>query len=505
MLGRSARRPSPGTARTSSSSSWATVSLPDRRHPDRPLPPQHERVGGRDAAHRRRRRARPPPEPDQRRCPGGAPGRLGSTRRRTRSPLAPRAATASCSPSSSCSRGPRPGGASRRSPPSRCSASRFIGAGSRGPVVGLVAGLFVMLALSVGDRASRRRLVLLAVALTLSVAIVPQLVPGQNVSRSLSVLVGGNSDAAERTSRTAASTSVGRLQNFSDHPFTGIGTGSFAHNDPVAIYPHNIFLRQPPSSASSASSSSPPDRLRVRQRDQGLARVGGRGPPAGRARRRLPQRRVVNAQFSGDLALNPGIWLGAGLAMGLVQRVVPTSPGQSPSAGCARAGAARARASPSARHAGRLGRALPAAATVAPLAAPQRTPAWAARSRARRRAPSSGARSPSPAARAARGGRSARSASSTPADGTAWVDVGEAVAEQTSSLRAVARRRPPARRRAPLRPPGDEMRRAIAGEHGVPVTQIEIRPAKRRVAGGDTRELLWTAAASRTASTCSAP
>src|SRR5205823_13352457 len=119
----------------------------------------------------------------------------------------------------------------------------FIGAGSRGPVVGLVVGVVVLFALMLGDRRSRRRLVLLGVALIVSAVIVPQLVPGQNVSRSLSVLVGGNQDSG------GADVSNGRVQlwhaawqDLGNHPLKGIGTGSFDAIHPIEIYPHNLFL-----------------------------------------------------------------------------------------------------------------------------------------------------------------------------------------------------------------------------------------------------------------------
>ncbi len=208
----------------------------------------------------------------------------------------------------------------------------FIGAGSRGPVVGLVAGLLVLFALTLGDRLSRRRLVLLAVALLASAVLIPQLVPGQNVSRSLSVLVGGGQDAGGgdvSNGRTALWGDAWR--DFGDHPLTGIGTGSFAHTNPIGIYPHNAFLE-------AASELGLP----------GLLLVGGLVALAfvhvGRAWRRSAGEdrthaalvggylaaAAVNAQFSGDFPTNTALWLGAGLALGLLQRIVPHPPEQEP-------------------------------------------------------------------------------------------------------------------------------------------------------------------------------
>jgi O-antigen ligase len=209
----------------------------------------------------------------------------------------------------------------------------FIGAGSRGPVVGLAAGLLILLVLTLGDRVSRRRLILLGVALLVCAVIIPQLVPGQNISRSLSVLVGQSGEDVG-----GGDLSNGRYDlwskawhAFGDHPLLGVGTGGFAHINPVAIYPHNVFLEAAAEygilglflvagvigfgffSAGRAWSLA-----RDRDRDQAALVLAFLGAA------------VVNAQFSGDFTNNTGVWLGAGLALGLLRRVAPPAEERQP-------------------------------------------------------------------------------------------------------------------------------------------------------------------------------
>jgi O-antigen ligase len=209
----------------------------------------------------------------------------------------------------------------------------FIGAGSRGPVVGLAAGLLILLALTLGDRVSRRRLLLLGVAVVVSAVLIPQLVPGQNISRSLSVLVGQSGQDVG-----GGDLSNGRLQlwnmawhSFGEHPLLGLGTGGFASVSPVGIYPHNVFLEAAAEygilglvlvaglvafaffhAGRAWSASEGGDRHHAALV---LAYLGAA---------------VVNAQFSGDFTNNGEIWLGAGLALGLLQRVAPPSPDYEP-------------------------------------------------------------------------------------------------------------------------------------------------------------------------------
>ena len=367
----------------------------------------------------------------------------------------------------------------------------FIGAGSRGPVLGLVAGLGALLALSFGDRASRRRLLLLGAAVVVSAMLIPQLVPGQNVSRSLSVLVGGGKDAG------GGDVSNGRVllwseawRSFGNHPLTGIGTGGFATVDPVGIYPHNAFLE------AAAELGFP-----------GLLLIGGTIGlaffHAGRAWRHSEGEdrqhaalvaaflgaAVVNAQFSGDLARNSGIWLGAGLALGLLQRIAPPSPEYEP--------LRRLRTRWRRQGSGAPEQIEPSPPRQ-PSPAPPRRPAPA-------RGPGGGAiTSPAPgstvrgevAVACMPGGTGWTVGSVTvecSRDGGDWVEIGEATLDQDYEVYVLS---PGGGRRhvAVLRSTGriEQMREMLAGEHGVSAEQVEIRPGKRsRWGGHESREAVW--------------
>ena len=366
----------------------------------------------------------------------------------------------------------------------------FIGAGSRGPVVGLVAGLFVLLALSLGDRASRKRLLLVGAAVVASALIVPQLVPGQNVSRSLSVLVGGGKDAG------GGDVSNGRTQllseawtGFGNHPAAGIGTGGFATVDPVGIYPHNVFLEAA-------------DELGF----PGLLLLGGTillgFVHVGRAWRNSAGEdrqhaaivgaffaaAVVNAQFSGDLARNSAVWLGAGMALGLMQRAGPVSQDHTLS-----------RLRQRWRRRGD-GAAEPVAPGPGPLPPPRRSEQAPARSSAGGgliTAPAAGATVRGEVSVLCTPGSGGWTVGSVMVEcapeGGEWFEVGEAAVEQDYEVYVLSPgggRRQVALLRSERR--ADQMRRALAGEHGVTADQIEIRPARRnRWSARETREARW--------------
>jgi O-antigen ligase len=202
----------------------------------------------------------------------------------------------------------------------------FIGAGSRGPVLGLIVGLAVLLTLTFRDRFNGRRLLLLLLGIVVAIVIIPQLVPGQNVTRSLSVLIGGGEDVG------GGSDANGRVDEwhaawnaFGEHPLLGIGTGSFAHIDPIGIYPHNILLE----AASELGILGLTFVVALlAYAFWMIARVWGRAKGEDRTHAALIAAflaaAVTNALFSGDFTNNSFVWLAVGLTLGLMQRVVPS-------------------------------------------------------------------------------------------------------------------------------------------------------------------------------------
>ena len=191
----------------------------------------------------------------------------------------------------------------------------FIASGSRGPVLGLIVGLAVLLALTLRERQARIRIVLVVAGAVLGAILVTQLVPGQDVSRALSVLT-GSAGSNGRADIWGAAWNV-----FRAHPLLGVGTGSFAVYRPPELYPHNLFLEVGAelgvvgllvlaavlvSGARSAwrayAAASPDDRPQTALVAALLAAT------------------FVNAQFSGDITTNSDLWLLIGLALGLRER-----------------------------------------------------------------------------------------------------------------------------------------------------------------------------------------
>ena len=194
----------------------------------------------------------------------------------------------------------------------------LVGAGSRGPMLGLLVGLVVLLALTLQERAARVRLISLAGVGVLIALLTAELLPGGSISRSLDFLTGSGSGLSSNGRSTLwqeASTVI------SNHPLAGIGTGGFQAVDTLNVYPHNLFLEIGSELgfvglalllaffATTAAtfvrawrSSVGDDRFRT-------AVVAALFAAA-----------FVNAMFSGDIQTNAGVWFTAGLGVGLTMR-----------------------------------------------------------------------------------------------------------------------------------------------------------------------------------------
>jgi O-antigen ligase len=198
----------------------------------------------------------------------------------------------------------------------------FLASGGRGPVVGLLAGLIVLLALPVAG-APRRRLIVLG-AVIMSVAIASQIVPGDALNRAASVIVGGTGgrDPNGRTELWAQAWSL-----FADNPWLGVGTGSFAAVAPLALYPHNLLLEVaaelgllglvPLIGALVAGITAIAKSLTAPfAANRGLSLLVAA----------LLTAALVNAMFSADITANSDVWLWLGLGVGLASRSpVPVS------------------------------------------------------------------------------------------------------------------------------------------------------------------------------------
>jgi O-antigen ligase len=124
----------------------------------------------------------------------------------------------------------------------------LLASGSRGPVLGGVIGLLVLLAMLARSRRTAFHLLLLTLLLVASFWAALQFVPSSASERSLSTLTGTRSGLASngRDQLWAAG-----WKTFTDHPILGVGTGSFATKAREKVcpgpgcqdkYPHNVLL-----------------------------------------------------------------------------------------------------------------------------------------------------------------------------------------------------------------------------------------------------------------------
>lgn len=195
----------------------------------------------------------------------------------------------------------------------------LLAAGSRGPLVGLVVALAVLLLLSVQEPSARRRVLLVISGLALAVIFVPQLVPGQNIGRALSIF-SGTSEGVSTNGRSELWSHAWEL--FNAHPLVGVGTGGFGFFEPVELYPHNILLEVGAELGivgvvlvlGTVIASS------VQLRRAWAGSSGDDRAQAGLVIALLAAD-LTNASLSSDVTTNGALWLAAGLAVGLGRRL----------------------------------------------------------------------------------------------------------------------------------------------------------------------------------------
>jgi O-antigen ligase len=191
----------------------------------------------------------------------------------------------------------------------------LLAAGSRGPLIGLVVGVIVLVGmlLVVGGRV-RARLPILLVAGVAAIGVAAQVVPSATFDRAASIFTGGDPTADVSNGRDA----TWRIawETFLQHPL-GTGTGDFAYISPDLRYPHNIVLEAAVElgvlGAVLLLGTLILGALTLRR----AMRVRGEGQQhMVIAIATLGAFALVNAMFSGDVAANAGVWLAIGLAVG---------------------------------------------------------------------------------------------------------------------------------------------------------------------------------------------
>jgi O-antigen ligase len=192
----------------------------------------------------------------------------------------------------------------------------LLASGGRGALVGVIAGLVILLGVPSVFRV-RRSTIAGALAASLVVALI--VVPGIASQRATSLFFGGSEG---RSSGGRSGLWAQALETFVNHPLGGIGTGGFASFNPLDRYPHNLFLE----------TASELGVLGL------IPLVGALGIGAGMIAKAIGYSKgadrgmltlvaalfasaFVNAMFSTDISSNYDVWLFLGLGVGLVSRL----------------------------------------------------------------------------------------------------------------------------------------------------------------------------------------
>lgn len=190
----------------------------------------------------------------------------------------------------------------------------IVAAGSRGPVVGVIFAITVLLACLARSSRSRRRIPMVVAGIVAGVLLTAQLVPGETIGRSFSIF-SGNGSGVDTNGRSDLWAQA--FESIRGHPLLGIGTGGFEAISPMLRYPHNLLLE-------SAVELGLAGLLAV------IALISATLRRLRRAWRGLPEdsrghvtvvaalfvAATINAMLSGDITVNTSVWLTAGLALG---------------------------------------------------------------------------------------------------------------------------------------------------------------------------------------------
>jgi O-antigen ligase len=198
----------------------------------------------------------------------------------------------------------------------------LLASGSRGPIVALVVGVLALVALTATDGRARRRLLVVGGGLLGAAVVVPLVVPGSTIGRSLSTLVGGSSGLSSNGRSQLWSQA---FTAFAQHPLLGIGTGGFGALNPAEPYPHNILLEV-------AVELGVIGALLILGIVLSAAVRLGAVWRTTRGRDRLDAAvlitlfvtALVNALFSGAIQDNREIWVWGGLGLGMSARLAAT-------------------------------------------------------------------------------------------------------------------------------------------------------------------------------------
>lgn len=195
----------------------------------------------------------------------------------------------------------------------------MIAAGSRGPLVAFIFGLFALLALVAAGGRARRRLVPVIGALLIAIVFVPLLVPSSSIGRSLSTILGSASGLSSNGRSELWSQAY---TAFGSHIFAGVGWGGFAALNPEELYPHNLLLEVGAELGIFGAAIVVGIVLGATRRLMKMWRATvGADKLMSALLVSLFVTALVNAMFSGAIQDNSPVWLWAGLGVGMSARL----------------------------------------------------------------------------------------------------------------------------------------------------------------------------------------
>ncbi len=212
----------------------------------------------------------------------------------------------------------------------------MLGAGSRGPSIGLVAAVVALLASRRGTGPAFRRLVgVLLATFALGTVAVLLVVPPATTQRALSIFTGKDESGDSATRFQLWSQAIDYLPGNPIRLATGVGTGSFAALSPDQDYPHNIALETLLEQGVIGFLALVIFLVVTFRKSWRLARLPGDDGAIGSLVFALVVFAVTAAMFSGDIAANGSVFLWSGVIAGLVARAraTPAAVAAAPAAG----------------------------------------------------------------------------------------------------------------------------------------------------------------------------
>jgi O-antigen ligase len=199
----------------------------------------------------------------------------------------------------------------------------LIGSGSRGPLLGVMVGLPVLIIGLAAQPAALKRAVFAIAAVVIGGAIaIATVVPAGVSSRVLSIF--GSTEQAGELSRYALwSDAISIWSRGAKTALIGVGTGGYAALTayPPTFYPHNLLLETGVELGVVGVLVLVIGLGWIASRAYGMTRVPGEQGAFSAYLLALLSMDFVTAQFSGDLPYNADLWVTSGLVVGLAADV----------------------------------------------------------------------------------------------------------------------------------------------------------------------------------------